>query len=64
MRTLGHGHAGIEHFCTLMNMPKPMTQNNYDKLVLAISAAIKEIAEQTMLDAANDLHEHNGASGN
>ena len=39
-----------------------MTQNNYDKLVLAISAATKEIAEQTMLDAANDLHEHNGAS--
>ena len=61
MRTLGHGHAGIENFCTLMNMPKPMTQNNYDKLVLAISAATKEIAEQTMLDAANDLREHNGA---
>ena len=62
MRTLGHAHAGIEIFCTLMNMPKPMTQNNYDKLVLAISAATKEIAEQTVLDTANALREHNGAS--
>ena len=30
---LGHGHAEIEKFTHLMNMPKPMTNNNYAKII-------------------------------
>ena len=32
MRVLGHCHSGIKKFMSLMNMSKPMTQNNYDNL--------------------------------
>ena len=53
MRVLGHGHSGIEKFTSLMNMPKPMTQNNYDKITLKISNVTKTVAE----DAATDIRE-------
>ena len=33
MRACGQGHAGIETFTSLMNMPRPMTANNYDKII-------------------------------
>ena len=36
MRSLGHGYAGTEKFNTLMNIPKPMTVNNYNKTVSKI----------------------------
>ena len=57
MRALGQGHSGLEKFTSLMGMPKPMTQNNYDKLVETIGEATKEVAEETMSDAANELRE-------
>ena len=44
MRTLGIGHSGIQKFTTFMNMPKPMTQKNYDKLVLKIANITEEVA--------------------
>ena len=36
MRSLGHGYAGIEKFNSLMDIPKPMTVNNYKKTVSKI----------------------------
>ena len=32
-----------------------MTQNNYDKIVKRLIAASKNVAEQTMLDACDEL---------
>ena len=55
MRVLGHGHSSIEKFTSLMNMPKPMTQNNYDKVVTKIANITKIVAEGTMSDAADDI---------
>ena len=40
-----------------MDMPKPMTANNYDKLAKRYSTVSKEIAEETMSDAAEDNDE-------
>ena len=57
MRVLGHGHSGIEKFTSLLNMPKPMTQNNYDKIILKIYNVTKTVAEETMSDAATDIRE-------
>ena len=57
MRTMGHGHSGVEKFTSLMNMPKPMTRNNYDKLVTKIANITKTVAEYTMSDAADELRE-------
>ena len=45
MRVLGHGHSDIAKFTSLMDMPKPMTQNNYDKIVSKIVKVTKGIAE-------------------
>ena len=55
MRVLGHGHSGIEKFTSLMNMPKPMTQNNYDKIAAKILNVTKAVAEETMSDAATRI---------
>ena len=33
MRASGQGYAGLEKLTALMNLPKPMTANNYDKMV-------------------------------
>ena len=41
-----------------MNMPKPMTQNNYDKIAAKILNVTKAVAEDTMSDAAKDIREN------
>jgi len=57
MRTLGNGHAGIEKFTHLMNMPKPMAKTSYEKISDKIGDVAKEVAEQSMKDAADELRE-------
>jgi len=55
MRACGQGYAGVETFTTLMNMPKPMTENNYKSVVLKFVESTKEVAEETMSDATQDV---------
>ena len=55
MRATGQGYAGIEKFTMLMNMPMPMTNNNYDKIVGVIATNIKSVAEETMSEACVDI---------
>ena len=55
MRSCGQGYAGLERFTSLMNLPKPMTPNNFDKIVDRLVVATKEVAEETMQDAATEL---------
>ena len=57
MRECGLGHSGLETFVSLMDMPKPMTARNYDKIVDKLTVAVKEVAEGTMRDACNELRE-------
>ena len=38
-----------------MDMPKPMTRNNYDKTVTKISTIVKSVAEETMHDAVDEI---------
>lgn len=40
-----------------MNMPRPMTANNYDKIASKLSGVTKGIAEEVMLEASEELHE-------
>ena len=60
MHVLGHGHAGIEKFNHLMNIPKPMTQNNYDKVGSRIIKVVKNVAEYTMTEAAAEIKQNKG----
>ena len=38
-----------------MNMPQPMTKNNYELIANKVSSVAKEVAEGTMNDAVQDL---------
>ena len=38
-----------------MNLPKPMTANNYDKIVNRLNIVVKEVANEPMRDASEDL---------
>ena len=38
-----------------MNLPKPMTAKNYDKLVNSLNAVVKKVANETMIDSSDDL---------
>ena len=58
MRSLGHGYAGIEKFNTLMNIPKPITVKNYNKIAAKIIDIVKIIAEVNMNDATKEIHEN------
>ena len=62
MRACGQGHRGIETFTSLMNMPKPMTRNNYDKMNIYIKTAAKKVAEDTMNDALLELKQKRGVN--
>ena len=55
MRACGQGYAGLEKFVSLMNLPKSMTSNNYDKIVTKLIAATEETAETTVQDACEEL---------
>ena len=60
-RTVGQGYAGLEKFCGMQNLPKPMTNNNFDLISNTFSVAAKGVSEKSMLDAANELR-HGGDS--
>ena len=38
-----------------MDMPKSMTANNYNKIVIKLTNSVKSVAEDTMMDAAHEL---------
>ena len=49
MRSSGKGFSGIEKFANLMDVPKPMTKNSYDKIVKEF-VTVSEVANETMDD--------------
>ena len=38
-----------------MNVPKPMTANNYDKIMNRLNTVAKEVANETMRDTSKDV---------
>ena len=40
-RTVGQGYAGLENFCGMLNLPKPMTNNNFGLISNTFSLAAK-----------------------
>ena len=51
------GYTGLRKFAMLMNMPSPMTANNYSKINKLCRTAAKTVAEKTMSDAAVSVRE-------
>ena len=51
----GQGYSGLSRFVSLMVMHKQKTANNYNKIVLKLTNAVKSVAKNIMMDAAQEL---------
>ncbi|GFQ94099.1 uncharacterized protein TNCT_658531 [Trichonephila clavata] len=54
MRTVGQGFCGIKHFCTAMDLPPPVSQKAYEKILRKINLARCEVADDSMKKAAKE----------
>ena len=55
MRAIRQGYSGLETFTSLVNLPKPVTANNYDKIINRLVKTTKAVADITMQDACEEL---------
>ena len=51
MRSCGQGYNALENLCGIMNLPPPVTKNNYSKLSHTLRDAARVVAEASMSDA-------------
>ena len=56
-REVGRGYTALESFCYIMNMPPPMTRNNYDKLGDSLDEPYILSAQQSMKNAVFEVKE-------
>ena len=54
-RTCGFGHTGLEKLCCVLNLPKPMTVKNYNRISDNVGNAAKLVAETSMNNAVSEL---------
>ena len=54
-RAIGCGYESLKKLCCHLNMPAPMTNDNYDKTSNVIKEAAKVVAEESMSDAVAEL---------
>ncbi|GFU66313.1 uncharacterized protein TNCV_3642361 [Trichonephila clavipes] len=52
MRTVGLGFCGIKNFPTAMDLPPPVSQKSYERILRKINLASREVAEDSMKNAA------------
>ena len=55
MRTIEQGCSGLETFTSLMNLPKPVTANNSDKIINRLVKTTKAVADIIRQDACEGL---------
>ena len=56
MRSIGCGLPGMKKFCSTMDMPQPVNPRAYSYHTKAILRATKDVAELTIKDAVEELH--------
>ncbi|GFT43743.1 uncharacterized protein TNCV_53741 [Trichonephila clavipes] len=54
MRTLGDGLRGIKTFCSVMDLPPPVSQKSYDRILNNIKSASSIVAVASMNKAAKE----------
>ena len=54
MRVIGIGLAGLQQFCGIMDMPKPISQHPYDTIIKYIRNATEVVAKGSMFRAAQE----------
>lgn len=62
MKCIGRGLADSKTFCGIMDLPPPVSQKAYDKIVSHIHAASNTVAENSMKTAANEETNMTGSS--
>ena len=55
MRSCGRGYTSLEKLTALLNMPRPLTKKNYNIIIKKVTAAVIEVANETMIDAGNEI---------
>ena len=55
MKAIGQLYSGLETFTSLMNLPKPVTADNYYKIINRLVTTTKAVADITMQDAREEL---------
>ena len=55
MREIGVGYEGLNMFAINMNMHRPMTKNNYNKIIHSLHESFMNVASESMKVAAEDL---------
>ena len=55
-RAIGRGRYGAAKFCGLMNMPPPLQNKAYKGHDLCLKSAANRVAEETMAQAAEEIH--------
>ena len=61
-RAVGVGHTQIKKLCGYLNMPEPMSKESYQATSNFILAATKQIAENSMSEAAAEIRGANDTS--
>ncbi|GFT48129.1 uncharacterized protein TNCV_1001211 [Trichonephila clavipes] len=52
MRCIGQGLSALDTFCTIMSLPKPVSQKAYDSINIRIADECETLANASMSDAA------------
>ncbi|GFV33574.1 uncharacterized protein TNCV_4566891 [Trichonephila clavipes] len=52
MRCIGQGLSALSTFCTIMSLPKPVSQKAYDSINIRIADECEILANASMSDAA------------
>ena len=56
MRSIGCGLSGMKKFCSTMDIPQPINPNAYSYHTKAILRATVDVAQSTIRDAVEELH--------
>ena len=62
MRRTGLGLAGVKTFLMLMDLPFPINHSTYDKLNKKIHKAVKDVAQELMNEASDEIRVSGGAA--
>ncbi|GFU68337.1 uncharacterized protein TNCV_1534571 [Trichonephila clavipes] len=54
MRAVELGFCGIKNFCTAMDLPPPVSQKSYERILRKINLASHEVADDSMKNAAKE----------
>ena len=58
-RAIGVGYTPLKNLCCYLNMPEPMSSDNYDNISKTVKDATKVVAEKSMADATKDVKGEN-----